>query len=287
MTRISWLLPSALVVSTLPATLALENNFSLYPPAAQSCLYRAANQSQCTGSDAQQLNSCLCSNQGFFVTSSAECIGSTDRDDVTAVYSIMSQSCNDSNTPLAISEGSFREAAAKAAASTSTSSSPSSTASATNAPPTSSGLSTGVIAGIAAGGAAVGLAALGAAIFLVRRRRRRDEESHPMLLSTDGPTTYPPHDPSSELGHRLSMEHKSSPAAGAPSPSLYSTSPHKTDRSSGMESHHHFEPYRPAEVFAELPATTTAAAADGTRNDQKTPLFEMDGSGLSGSSLHR
>ncbi|KAL2258082.1 hypothetical protein VTK26DRAFT_8744 [Humicola hyalothermophila] len=107
----------------------------------------------------------------------------------------MKQACDDSSTPINISESEFMEAANPV---TSTSSTPTSTANpteGTDAPATTTpagdeededdgdgnGISTGALAGIIAGGV-VGLLLVGLlAFFLFRRRRNAEEESHPML----------------------------------------------------------------------------------------------------------
>ena len=95
----------AVVVSPVPALAAVENDFSAYPPEAQSCLYLAAGVSGCDGDTVPEMNSCLCGDlKGGWVTATAECLGSTGVSSsvVEGTFSQMQTNCQDSNTPLGL-----------------------------------------------------------------------------------------------------------------------------------------------------------------------------------------
>ncbi|POR34002.1 Uncharacterized protein TPAR_05791, partial [Tolypocladium paradoxum] len=201
--------------------LAFQSDFSFYPPNAQPCLNQASNAANCQGSSAAEVNTCLCSNQGGFITNTAKCLGQQDKADVQKVYTTMLQACTDSQTPMSVSQSDFLAAAngdavsATATTRTATSatarvttttggatvtvtSAPTETGAAGNDQQGRGGLSTGATIGIAVGASAAGVAALAAlAVFLVRRRKRRtQEEAHPMLSPHEyhhpTPTTFPP-----------------------------------------------------------------------------------------------
>ncbi|KAL2153478.1 hypothetical protein VTH82DRAFT_4633 [Thermothelomyces myriococcoides] len=183
-------------------------DFGFYPEGAQDCLYSAAESSQCESKTVEATNSCFCRNGGNFIIDAAACIGRSSRDDLRATYSTMREACDNSDTPISITEDEFMEAAEDSSStttqtsSTETSSATSTTTStsaitSTSTTPTStslpddeddgddddddSGLSTGALAGIIVG-AVAGLGLLGAlAFFLLRRRKKTGEESHPML----------------------------------------------------------------------------------------------------------
>ncbi len=163
------------------------------------------------------MNSCLCSNGGNFITDTAKCLGTSDKSDVLAVYTMLDTSCDDSNTPLNVQKAAFFSAAGlssvtSSASSTSTTSArrtSTTTGSATSsttetaagaASPTTTdtgtrggdnnddssspgGLSSMAKTGIIAGSVCVGVTLLGAAaFFFMRYRKKKDsEESHPML----------------------------------------------------------------------------------------------------------
>lgn len=179
----------------------LKSNFSGYPLDSQPCLYQAANSSPCSGATNSELNACLCTNGGNFLTNTAACIGKNDPGDLRGVYSTLSLYCSQSNTPVSISESQFLSMATSTSTMT-----PSATKSASGTPvtatvtpgaePTGTGspgvgsntgrhqLSTGAVAGIAVAGCLGGVALIGIALFFYMRRRRRRarrEESHPML----------------------------------------------------------------------------------------------------------
>ncbi|KAK1992596.1 hypothetical protein LX36DRAFT_644502 [Colletotrichum falcatum] len=199
-----------LILAAAPAALAkYQNNFDLYPAAAQPCLYAASDASLCDGDTVAAMNKCLCSDsRGGFVTSSALCIGRDAAAALRTVYQSMSTACSDSKTPIALSEDQFLSLGARGAtasslpvtpSATSSSSSSSSagpstflttttggvtvtvtsapTSSSTNSPPaqtSSSKLSTTAKIGIGVG-AGVGVAALlGLAAFVWRLKRSRD-----------------------------------------------------------------------------------------------------------------
>ncbi|KAK2043920.1 hypothetical protein LZ31DRAFT_554751 [Colletotrichum somersetense] len=208
-----------LLVASSPAALAkYQNNFDLYPDAAQPCLYAASDASGCDGDTVASMNQCLCSDaRGGFVSSAAACIGRDAGATLRTVYQSMSTACSDSKTPIALTEDQFLALGARGATASSLPVTPSATATAarssssarpttflttttggatvtvtstptsssTNDPETSSsGLSTVAKIGIGVG-VGVGVAALlGLAAFVWRLKRSRDshDESHrPML----------------------------------------------------------------------------------------------------------
>ncbi|KAB5545848.1 hypothetical protein GE09DRAFT_220721 [Coniochaeta sp. 2T2.1] len=217
-------LPLALgtVLSLLPSLgqAAFENDFSSYPKNAQQCLYNAATWSGCGGDTAMAMNSCLCSNGGNFVTTTATCLGSSDAADLGTVYDTMRNHCADSNTPLTVSKAQFlKESGATLTSSTTrsatgsrtsstTSTTGTSTSSTTSESPTSTAagkdnggdeegnggeketLSSTARAGIIAGSTSGGVLLLGiVAFFFVRRKRANGggrEEAHPMLFHKIG-----------------------------------------------------------------------------------------------------
>ncbi|KAL0936132.1 uncharacterized protein CTRU02_208347 [Colletotrichum truncatum] len=214
----------SILLFATPIFAKFQNDFSLYPSAAQPCLYSASDSSQCDGETVPEMNKCLCSDsKGQFVTSTAKCLGKSAKDTVPAVYKSLSTSCSDSQTPLSITEDQFVKLADSAATTTTirptTSSSTSTSKSLTpttfmtttvggatvtvTATPTptesaaadeSSGLGTtakiGIGVGIAVG--AVGLAGIAAFLWRMKRNRGVQEESRPMLGGGVGPTGYNP-----------------------------------------------------------------------------------------------
>lgn len=71
-----------------------KNNFSDYPSGTHTCLNDASNSSNCQGDTSAEMNACLCSNGGDFVTNSAECIAAQDPGDLQATWvRIGSKSC--------------------------------------------------------------------------------------------------------------------------------------------------------------------------------------------------
>ncbi|KDN67720.1 hypothetical protein CSUB01_10642 [Colletotrichum sublineola] len=212
-------LPVLVLLAAVPVALAkYQNNFDLYPAAAQPCLYAASDASRCDGDTVATMNTCLCSDaRGGFVTSSAVCIGRDARATLRTVYQSMSTACSDSKSPIALTEDQFLALGARGATASSLPVTPSATPSAassssasrttflttttggatvtvTSAPrpsqtsssssSSSSGLSTTAKIGVGVG-AGVGVAALlGLAAFIWRLKRSRDthDESHrPML----------------------------------------------------------------------------------------------------------
>ncbi|GJC80317.1 hypothetical protein ColLi_03155 [Colletotrichum liriopes] len=192
-----------------PALAKYQNNFDLYPAAAQPCLYAASDASQCDGDTVAAMNQCLCSDaKGKFVTTAATCLGKEAKDTLRTVYQSMSTACSDSKTPIALAEDQFLTlGAAGATASlsvtlsrTATSATPTTfmttttggaTVTVTNTPtatptpePEEPGLSTTakIGVGVGAGVGAVALVCLAAFIWRIKKSRDAHDESHrPML----------------------------------------------------------------------------------------------------------
>ncbi|KAK2007677.1 hypothetical protein LZ32DRAFT_641159 [Colletotrichum eremochloae] len=202
-------LPVLVLLAAAPVALAkYQNNFDLYPAAAQPCLYAASDASRCDGDTVATMNKCLCSDdRGGFVTSSAVCIGRDARATLRTVYQSMSTACSDSKSPIALTEDQFLALGARGATASSLPVTPSATPSAassssasrttflttttggatvtvTSAPrpsqsSSSSGLSTTAKIGVGVG-AGVGVAALlGLAAFIWRLKRSRDTHDDP------------------------------------------------------------------------------------------------------------
>lgn len=217
---------SAVLISLLlaPLAFAVESDFNFYEKDAQECLYKAQASSKCSpAKDYPTLNSCLCSNEGDFVTNSAKCLADAVSEDIgKKTYSDMSEACSNSQTPLTVSEDDWNEllAGGKDSPSSTTSSSSSKTSSPAtktgnkddnkddssnkddskdeskndntdkNSEEKDDGPPMGAIIGGAIGGAAVLLAAAGTAFWFFRRRRNNTEEAHPMLPPSE--TQYQP-----------------------------------------------------------------------------------------------
>ncbi|KZL75575.1 hypothetical protein CT0861_05898 [Colletotrichum tofieldiae] len=192
-----------------PALAKYQNNFDLYPAAAQPCLYAASDASQCDGDTVAAMNQCLCSDaRGKFVTTAATCLGKEAKDTLRTVYQSMSTACSDSKTPIALAEDQFLTlGAAGATASlsvtlsrTATSATPTTlmttttggaTVTVTNTPtatptpePEEPGLSTAakIGVGVGAGVGAVALVCLAAFVWRIKKSRDAHDESHrPML----------------------------------------------------------------------------------------------------------
>lgn len=195
-------------------SLAIENDFGFYPQGAQGCLEQAADKSDCNSAPTvPELNECLCGNTRNFITNTAGCLGKEDPDDVDRTYEVMRDSCNDSNTPISLSQQEFQDAADGKSASTTVSDTPptstatkppssSSTDTSTDGPtatntsaggPTATnagaggsdtgGISTGATVGIGVGCSLAGagiVAGIGWLLFR-RYRKRTEEETHRML----------------------------------------------------------------------------------------------------------
>ncbi|GAB1319201.1 Extracellular membrane protein CFEM domain-containing protein (Fragment) [Madurella fahalii] len=201
-------------------------DFSFYPEGARDCLYEAADASSCESSSVAATNSCLCRNGGDFITNTAACLTQSSPSELRTVYRTMRDACDNSETPISITEDEFMDAAggvtstssiATSTTSTTTSATSITTASTTTASTTTSssastdtigaalpgedeqggsGLSTGAMVGIIVGATIAGLALLGGlALFLLRRRRKLGEESHPMLPEQSGHISFPPTTP--------------------------------------------------------------------------------------------
>lgn len=72
--------------ATPSAAQFFKNDFSAYPAGTQSCLYSASDSSGCTGATAAEMNACMCTNGGDFVTNSARCIAAQDPADMKSSY---------------------------------------------------------------------------------------------------------------------------------------------------------------------------------------------------------
>lgn len=87
-------LPASLLFSILlqarTSVAQLKNDFTSYPQGSQSCLDNAANATTCSGSTGQELNQCLCRNQGNFIYNTAECVAKQSPKDLDAVYDTVS-----------------------------------------------------------------------------------------------------------------------------------------------------------------------------------------------------
>ncbi|WDK14547.1 hypothetical protein CGRA01v4_05828 [Colletotrichum graminicola] len=245
-----------LLAAAAPGALAKhQNNFDLYPAAAQPCLYAASDASLCDGDTVASMNQCLCSDaRGGFVTSAALCIGRDANPTLRTVYQSMTTACSDSKTPIALTQDQFLALGARGATASSLPVTPSATtrpassssaakpttfktttggatvtitstptSSSTSEPePESSGLSTAARIGVGVG-AVVGVAALlGLAAFVWRLKRSRDahvrDESHrPMLGGGVGAVggRGPPHGPFAEYSPPASFV-----GAGATAPAV-------------------------------------------------------------------
>ncbi|KZL81365.1 hypothetical protein CI238_00365 [Colletotrichum incanum] len=192
-----------------PILAKYENNFDLYPAAAQPCLYASSDASQCDGDTVAAMNQCLCSDsKGKFVTNAATCIGKEAKDTLRTVYQSMSTACSDSKTPISLTEDQFLNLGARGATAslsvtlskTATSATPTTfmttttggaTVTVTNTPtststaePEESGLSTTakIGVGVGAGVGAVALVCLAAFVWRIKKSRDAHDESHrPML----------------------------------------------------------------------------------------------------------
>lgn len=69
-----------------PSVAVFQNDFSDYPAGTQTCLSNASDGSDCTGDTSAEMNQCLCSNGGNFVTNSARCIAQDDPSDMASTW---------------------------------------------------------------------------------------------------------------------------------------------------------------------------------------------------------
>lgn len=84
-------------------------SFTFYPLASQQCLNNAAQLSGCPleAATSYDINHCLCSNSGSFITNTATCVNNNDPIDLQAVWSTMNTACGESQTPIAYTESEF------------------------------------------------------------------------------------------------------------------------------------------------------------------------------------
>ncbi|TID04649.1 hypothetical protein CH35J_002996 [Colletotrichum higginsianum] len=229
----------SILLSATPTLAKFENNFDLYPAAAQPCLYAASDASQCDGDSNATMNQCLCSDsKGKFVTNTATCLGREAKDTLRTVYQSMSTACSDSKTPIPFTEDQFLALGASGATASSlavtpsrTSMSSSSSAAPTGfitttttggatvtvttsptatptAEPEDSGLSTEAKIGVGVGAGVGAIALVGLVVFIWRIKRSRDahDESHrPMLGSGVGGGRNPHHGPFTEYSPPTSV----------------------------------------------------------------------------------
>ena len=190
--RLHWSAPLLWLLFLTAATpsLAIENDFSFYPKGAQGCLKRAAKKADCSEApDVPKLNECLCGNTGNFITKTAQCLGKEAPDDVDETYKTMRDACNDSDTPIELSQKEFGDAADNQPSPTSsdgpateTATAPASTSTTSSTDDAGGGLSTGAMIGIAVGSSLVGAGIVaGICWWLFRRYRRRHGGMHGML----------------------------------------------------------------------------------------------------------
>ncbi|KAI1106309.1 hypothetical protein F4804DRAFT_301498 [Jackrogersella minutella] len=185
-------LPTSLLLSiTLQTQISVaqfKNDFTSYPEGSQSCLNNAADQSKCTGNNGQQMNSCLCRNQGNFVYNVATCVAKASPSDLDAVYDTLSNNCAGTGVTIAVSKDAF-DSQAEAATESSSTSTPSATSSSTTSattsetaePTSATGLTpTGTRIALGAG-IGFGVAVLGILVWFVwlYSRRRRAQSTPP------------------------------------------------------------------------------------------------------------
>ncbi|OTA61938.1 hypothetical protein K449DRAFT_382607 [Hypoxylon sp. EC38] len=217
-------LPTSLFLSITLHThisTALDNDFSAYPQGSQQCLNDAADQSKCSGNTGQELNQCLCRNQGNFIYNTASCVAKSSPGDLNAVYDTMQNNCAGTGVTIAVSKDAFLSQAAAATSttsgsptstptstsistptdsSTSTTSTPSTTASAEAA---SSGISTSAKIGLGVGTSfgAIALGLLGWFVWAYSRRRRRSQSHAPNSPDHDVELSPSPHNPNNNHNH--------------------------------------------------------------------------------------
>ncbi|KAI1176015.1 hypothetical protein F4777DRAFT_290915 [Nemania sp. FL0916] len=134
----TFLPPGSLITLLLlqaDSLLAVGNDFSAYPEAAQPCLYNSADQAGCTsGSSGADLNQCLCKNEGNFIYNTASCVGTTSPADADAVYETLSTNCAGTGVTLSVSKQAFLDTASQASSKPSSSSTTSTTTTTTTSP---------------------------------------------------------------------------------------------------------------------------------------------------------
>ncbi|KAI2630968.1 hypothetical protein GGR54DRAFT_178898 [Hypoxylon sp. NC1633] len=128
--------------ATAAASKEIVNDFSAYPQGSQQCLTDAANQSQCTGDTGQEMNECLCSNQGNFVYNTAQCVARQSPADLETVYDTMQNNCAGTGVTIAVSKDAFMSQARAATATTSSTTATATTSSTSSTTGTTSGTTT-------------------------------------------------------------------------------------------------------------------------------------------------
>ncbi|OHE94872.1 hypothetical protein CORC01_09791 [Colletotrichum orchidophilum] len=225
----------SILLLAAPILAKYQNNFDLYPSAAQPCLYASSDASKCDGNTVATMNKCLCSDdKGKFVTNSATCLGKEAKDTLRTVYQSMSTACSDSKTPISMTEDQFLNLGAQGATaslsvtlSTSTTASPTTflttttggatvtlittpTPTTSAAPEEDKGLSTTAKIGVGVGAGVGAIALVCLAVFIWRIKKSRDahDESHrPMLGGGIGATGHnnPQHGPFTEYSPPTSI----------------------------------------------------------------------------------
>ncbi|KAI1766377.1 hypothetical protein GGR53DRAFT_212530 [Hypoxylon sp. FL1150] len=202
------------------ASTTLQNDFSSYPQGSQQCLSDAADQSKCSGSTGQELNECLCTNQGNFIYDSAQCVAKSSPSDLDAVYDTMENNCAGTGVTIAVSKDAFMS---QASAATATTSSATPSATATSKPndddndndndnddndSSGGGMATGIKVGLGVG-VGFGAIALGLLAWFVwsysRRRRNQRHAQQFDFTFPPSPSPYPPSARDVELSHNHSV----------------------------------------------------------------------------------
>ncbi|KAI1393455.1 uncharacterized protein F4822DRAFT_423924 [Hypoxylon trugodes] len=206
------------LVTQLPATVALKNDFSAYPQGSQQCLSDSADQSKCSGNTGKEMNQCLCSNQGNFIYDTATCVSKNSPNDLSAVYDTMKNNCAGTGVTIAVSKEAFMSQANAATATTTGSPAPTKGPGSTDDDDSdgngiSKGGKIGLGVGIVFGAIALGL--LGWFVWMYSQRRKRRRSQYP---------SNPSH-PDVELYQNNNNDGSRNPTVGGSTLNGYPTSP--------------------------------------------------------------